>query len=160
MKELKELMELNDFSGLTDQDILNLTQEEFEKISGWESFKARLFIMDDIKGIKEFIKPQDMFGLVYFWYSTDLGLSLEEKYVKDLSIDLYKRVWQELGQYVGCGWLALKRAQKEGNSGRMSNMGGWPRLMGIKESNEIIDEIARRINIIRENMGSDYENFK
>jgi len=158
--ELTELInacrEKNDYLDMTDKDILNLTLEEFDYISGDESFMARLFMMENMGEIKKFIDKVEIFALVYFWYSTNLGLKWEDKYVKDLSIDLFNRVWQHLGQYVTCGWPALKRAQKEGNSGRMSNMDGQPRQITMEEKCELIDEIAHRISIIRENLGEEY----
>ena len=149
---------MNELNYMRDQDILNLTQEEFDKFYGDESFLARLFQMEDIREIKKFMKTKSMFTMIYFWYSTDLGLSLEEKYVKDLSIDLYKRVWQELGQYVKCGWPAVK-FMKDTPKKERGNMDGQKRYLTETERMEVFIVMNNRIWAIRKGLKNDGEEY-
>ena len=159
MKNLiKRCEENNDFSDMTDQNILEMTAEEFESLMGWESFMARLFEMKRFRELDKYIDQIDLFQLVYFWYSTNLGTELEEKYVKNLEFNMYERVWQELGQYVRCGWQAMKY-MKESPKEQRGNMRGQKRYLTEAERMEVFTVMNNRIWIIRKNLKNEGKEY-
>ena len=167
MNEFKELTgqeilnictENNDFSVMTDEEILNLTNEEFGSVFGWESFMARLFEMERFRELDKYLDQIDLFTLVYFWYSTNLGLELEVKYVKNLEFKLWERVWQELGQYVKCGWPAVK-FMKDTPKKERGNMDGQKRYLTETERMEVFIVMNNRIWAIRKGLKNDGEEY-
>jgi len=148
---------MNEFEGLSDQDILNLTTEEFVNNLMHEGFMFRIFEMNDVSELTRFIDELKMFQMIYCWYSTNLGIDEETKHVKDLSMDMFSNVWQNLGQYVQCNWKYVKFV-KDNKKSERGNMLGWTRKISRNEKIEILFEIARRIKLIKSAVG--VENFR
>jgi len=92
---------------------------------------------------------------------TNLGLKLEVKYVKNLEFDLWTRVWQDLGQYVKCGWPALKELKKRPKEERKksANMQGWSRQLTETERMEVFIVMNNRIWAIRKGLKNDGEEY-
>jgi len=149
----------NDFSELTDEFILDLTQEEFKSVFGWESFMARLFEMERFRELDKYLDQIDLFTLVYFWYSTCLGCNLEKEYTNEPLVDLWYAVWQDLGQYVQCGWKAMKNLKNSPKRER-GNMQGQSRKLSKTEKLRILDIIDKRIQSIRNGLKRDNEEFR
>ena len=160
---LKLCVENNNFNVMTDENIMSLTHEEFGSVFGHESFLARMFEMESIFETIKYCDEIDMFTLVYFWYSTNLGLELEKEYANNLSVDLWTSVWQDLGQYIQCGWPALKQMLETTKSkterAKSANMQGWPRPITKAEKFGILSVIDTRIESIREGLKRDNKEF-
>ena len=165
-KLLESCVENNNFNIMTDEDVMNLTQEEFGSVFGHESFLARMFEMESMFETIKYIDKIELFTLVYFWYSTNYGLKHEKEYVNDLSVDLWKRVWQDLGQYIMCGWPALNQLKEMVKSkterAKSANMQGQPRALTKDEKLELMAVIDTRIELIRvglKNDGIEYSEY-